>query len=70
MNPDAIIDIIRRIEEWRTATNTVPGHATFLEVANAYGNAGEAREKLNGLFREGKIETGRTLNDRYIRLIN
>jgi hypothetical protein len=70
MNPPAIIDIIRRIEEWKTDTDIVPSHALFIEVANIYGNVDEARKELNSLFREGKIETGRTLNDRYIRLIN
>jgi hypothetical protein len=70
MKEERIIDIIRRIEARKTAANRVPSHATFVEVANAYGNADEAREELNRLYREGKIEAGRTLNDRYIRALN
>jgi hypothetical protein len=65
---EAVIDIIRRIEADKRAASRVPAHALFIEVANAYGNADEAREELNRLYREGKIEVGHTVNDRYIRV--
>jgi hypothetical protein len=68
MKPDRIMTVIRRIEAGKVAANRVPAHALFIEVANAYGNADEAREELNRLYREGKIEVGRTVNDRYIRV--
>jgi hypothetical protein len=70
MNPPAIINIIHRIEAKKRAANIVPSYALFLEVAREYGNAVQAREELDKLCREGVIETGRTLNDQYIRLVD
>jgi hypothetical protein len=68
MSTDEIIAIIRRIEAGKRAANTVPDHALFHEVARMYEDSNRAREELNRLYREGKIETGRTINDRYIRV--
>jgi hypothetical protein len=69
MNTDKIIAIIRRIKAGKTAAHAVPSHALFREVANAYGNAREAREILEELLSGGVIEAGPTINDRYIRVV-
>jgi hypothetical protein len=61
-----IPEIIDRIEAGKIAARIFPFHATFLEIARIHGNAGEVTAELNRLYIDGKIETGETINDRYV----
>ena len=62
--------IINQISNEKKAKGIEPTHALFMEVfdrATIEGIAAdEIRNGLNELFIAGKIEVGRTINDKYI----
>ena len=64
--------IINQISNEKKAMNIEPTHALFKELfdrATIEGIAAdEIRSGLNELFIAGKIEVGRTINDKYIKI--
>ena len=66
-------NIILEIIAEKKARNIEPTHALFKEVfdrATIEGIAAdEIRKGLNELFMAGEIEVGRTINDKYIRVL-
>ena len=67
-----ILKIINQISTEKKARNIEPTHALFKEVfdrATIEGiSADDIRNGLNKLFIAGKIEVGRTINDKYIKI--
>ena len=67
-----LLTIINQISNEKKARNIEPTHALFKEVfdrATIEGIAAdEIRSGLNELFIAGKIEVGRTINDKYIKI--
>lgn len=67
-----ISEIINQISSEKKARNIEPTHALFKEVfdrATIEGIAADdIRNGLNKLFIAGKIEVGRTINDKYIKI--
>jgi hypothetical protein len=61
-----ILEIIRQIESCKQAAKIVPSHAVILEIIKIHGNESAARDELNRLQREGKVEIGDTINDQYV----
>ena len=67
-----ILKIINQISSEKKARNIEPTHVLFKEVfdrATIEGIAADdIRNGLNELFINGKIEVGRTINDKYIKI--
>ena len=67
-----IFKIINQISTEKKARNIEPTHALFKDVfdrATIEGIAADdIRKGLNELFIAGKIEVGRTINDKYIKI--
>ena len=67
-----ILKIINQISNEKKARNIEPTHALFKDVfdrATIEGIAADdIRNGLNELFISGKIEVGRTINDKYIKI--
>ena len=72
MLKNIILEIINQISTEKKARNIDPTHALFKDVfdrATIEGIAAdEIRNGLNELFIAGKIEVGRTINDKYIKI--
>ena len=66
-----LLTIIKQISTEKEARNIEPTHALFKDVfdrATIEGIAAEdIRNGLNGLFINGEIEVGDTLNDKWIK---
>ena len=67
-----IFKIINQISSEKKARNIEPTHALFKEVYYRGQNMGlsaiSIKSGLNELFISGKIEVGRTINDKYIKI--
>ena len=68
-----IFKIINQISTEKKARNIEPTHALFKEVfdrATIEGIAAdEIRKGLNELFIAGEVEVGRTINDKWIKIL-
>ena len=68
-----IFKIINQISSEKKARNIEPTHALFKDVfdrATIEGMAAdEVRKGLNELFIAGEIEVGRTINDKWIKIL-
>ena len=66
-------NIILEITARKKARNIEPTHALFKEVYSIAISKGlsvtEVRNGLNELYLAGEIEVGRTINDKYIRVL-
>lgn len=59
-----IIDIIRQHEELCIAHNKTPHYITFTELQNEVMK--DLRDELNEKIKNGELEYGETLNDKWI----
>ena len=57
----ALLDLIATIESKKREAKIEPSHATLLEVNEIINN------NLNELYKDGKIEVGKTLNSKWIK---
>ena len=68
-----ILKIINQISTEKKASNIEPTHALFKDVfdrATIEGMAAdEIRKGLNELYINGEIEVGRTINDKWIKIL-
>ena len=66
-------NIILEITADKKARNIEPTHALFKEIYSIAKSKGlsveDVRNGLNELFVAGEIEVGRTINDKYIRIL-
>ena len=66
-------NIISEITEDKKSRNIEPTHALFKEVYSIAKSKGlsieDVRNGLNKLYLAGEIEVGRTINDKYIRIL-
>jgi hypothetical protein len=66
-------NIISEITADKKARNIEPTHALFKEVCSIAKSKGlstaDVRNGLNELYLAGEIEVGRTINDKYIRIL-
>lgn len=66
-------NIILEITADKKSRNIEPTHATFKEVYSIAISKGlsvtDVRNGLNKLYLAGEIEVGRTINDKYIRIL-
>lgn len=68
---EIILKIIKEIEAKKRADNRLPNYALLFDVIQAAKthngiNPDQTRQSLNELHQSGQIETGDTINDKYI----
>ena len=72
-NNMTVIEIINQIKLEKTANQIYPDHSLFYEVIKIgmenNMSKSQIRAELNNLYFEHKIKVGRTINDKYIKLI-
>ena len=61
-----VIEALKRIIERKRTANKSPDHATYLELKNEL--AEERDQALRELWKEQRIKSGNTLNDKFIQL--
>lgn len=65
-----LLGLIKQMEEERRQAKRVPSHILFTYLlSRSEMTRKELSIELNRLFREGKIEVGHTINDRWIKAI-
>ena len=66
-------NIILEITAGKKSRNIEPTHATYKEVYSIAKSKGlsikDVKNGLNELYLAGEIEVGRTINDKYIRIL-
>jgi hypothetical protein len=61
-----ILSIIQDITSAKQEAHTEPSYALERELLDKVTK--EAKKELNGLYKEGKIEVGKTLNGKWIKI--
>ncbi|RKE04441.1 hypothetical protein BXY64_1461 [Marinifilum flexuosum] len=61
-----VLETLRRIIERKRVANKSPDHATYLELKSEL--AEQRDQALRELWKEQKIKSGNTLNDKFIQL--
>lgn len=63
---DDILSIIQDITSAKQEAHTEPSYALEREILDKV--IQDTKNELNNLYKEGKIEVGKTLNSKYIKL--
>jgi hypothetical protein len=63
---DDILSIIQDITSAKQEAHTEPSYALEREILDKV--IQDTKKELNNLYKEGKIEVGKTLNGKYIKL--
>lgn len=68
-----VLEIIKRMEEEKRQAKKAPSHVMFIDLQRECIVSGMSKEELskelNRLYKAGEIDTGKTINDRYIKSI-
>lgn len=62
-----LLELIKQMEEERIEAKITPSHITYTSLLNRSGmKREELSSELNKLYKDGAIEVGKTINDKYI----
>lgn len=65
-----LLQVIIDNEQNKKELNIFPTHVTFIQLMNITGlSKKELGKKLNKLFKDKKIQVGRTINDKWIKYV-
>ncbi len=62
-----VLEAIERLTNEKIKKKIIPNHITWVELRKELGS--QITEAILTLIEDGKIKTGHTLNDRYLKLI-
>ena len=70
MKEESTLEIIRRLTKVRKERNIFPTHILFVRLVRESSlSIKDLKVELNELFHSGFVTVGKTLNDKYIKLI-
>lgn len=67
---DQLYEIIKILQQKKTDLRIYPDHILLTDLLRMYNQAEKIliKQHLNKLFKEGKVEVGETINDKWIKI--